>query len=120
MDKVERFLVRVFVMSLVTSVIAVILANVTGTWHTSNIFTKIGIPFLFSTMGSFILLCVVSAITTFEDHRKHEADVDEHKNNLAKGGVVPPVSLAIQKRIELDEWYEKHTGERPPKPKAPF
>ena len=115
MDKVERFLVRVFVVSLVTSVIAVILANVTGTWQTSNIFTKIGIPFIFSTMGSVILLGVVSGITRFEHHRKHEADVDEHKKNLAKGGVVPPVSLAIQKRIELDEWYEKHTGERPPK-----
>ena len=86
MDKVERFLVRVFVVSLVTSVIAVILANVTGTWQTSNIFTKIGIPFIFSTMGSVILLGVVSGITRFEHHRKHEADVDEHKKPSKRRG----------------------------------
>ena len=46
MDKIERILLRVLTVSLVTSVIAVILANVTGNWHSSNIFTKVGIPFL--------------------------------------------------------------------------
>ena len=118
MDKIERFLERVFIVSLVTSVIAVIMANVTGTWHPTNIFTKVGIPFILGTIGSGIPLGVVGMITTGERHHRFEADVDEHKKNLAKGGVVPSVRPAIQNRVLLDIMYEKHTGELPPK--APY
>ena len=55
------------------------------------------------------------AITRPAFARKFQAEVDEHKENLAKGGFVPPVRAAVQNAALMDRKYEEMTDEPAPK-----
>ena len=55
------------------------------------------------------------AITRAAAQRKFQAEVDEHKENLAKGGFVPLVRAAVHNSILIDRMYEEQTGEPAPK-----
>ena len=114
MTDTKVFLV-VFTTSAVTAVIAKILDYLTHTPGGTRIFEYTYVAAAFTVIGSVIIWCIYGGITAPADARKFQAEVDEHKENLAKGGIVPPVRAAVHNAVLIDRKFEEMTDEPAPK-----
>ena len=106
---------KVFLIAFTTSAVTAVIARIFYYLMEYDIFIYTCLAAVLTMIGSVIIWCIYGAITRPAFARKFQAEVDEHKENLAKGGFVPPVRAAVHNSVLIDRMYEGQTGEPAPK-----
>jgi len=106
---------KVFLVAFTTSAVTAVIARIFYYLMEYDIFIYTCLAAVLTMIGSVIIWCIYGAITRPAFARKFQAEVDEHKENLAKGGFVPPVRAAVHNAVLIDRKFEEMSDEPAPK-----